>query len=147
MSHELLTVLNGQILADLARSGSIRASSSTNDRKGKRGKSPMPAQHPDGENMDARLRSIRRYITPRELAALLHWDLATVYRRIKAGMPVDRDVDSQGREGRIQIYPPQIAAWLRRRREKLRQPNRVPSGSPGGGRGGSKAERVVEIPR
>jgi len=145
MSHEFLKALGGHTLLDLAQSRPMGALPSTNPAKSKQGKFPMAAQHPDGENMDARLRSIRRYITPRELGSLLHWNLATVYRRIKAGMPVDRDIDSQGNEGRIQIYPPEIAAWLRRRRKALRRTKRVPSGLRRGNRQGPKAEKVVEI--
>jgi hypothetical protein len=63
--------------------------------------------------MDALLRGIRRYITPRELAELLHWHPETVYRKIKAGMPADRVVDAQRRGRQLKIYPPQVADWLR----------------------------------
>ncbi len=146
MSHEFLAALGGPSLPNLAQHSPMGALPSTNPVKSKRGKLPTQAQHQGGEDMDARLRSIRRYITPRELAALLHWDLSTVYRRIKLGMPVDRDVDSQGCEGRIQIYPPQIAAWLRRRRE-VRRRKQAPSGLPRADRKGPKAEKVVEIPK
>ena len=119
MSHELLAALDRQILADLARGNLMEALPSTNYLKDKRGRLPESAYPSTGEDMDARLRSIRRYITPSELAALLHWHQETVYRKIKSGMPAIRDVDAQGRGRRLKIYPPEIADWLRCCREAL----------------------------
>jgi hypothetical protein len=145
MSHRLLQALGPQILADLARNNLMGASPSANDLKSKQNKLSKSAQAPSGEDMDARLRSIRRYITPRELAALLHWDIGTVYRKIKAGMPADRDVDAQGRGNRIKIYPPQVADWRRDCSEALRRPNQLTSSLPVGDRGDSEAGRVVEL--
>jgi hypothetical protein len=145
MSHELLATLGRQTLAGLARSSLMGALPSTNDLKGKRGSLPESAHPPNGEDMDARLRSIRRYITPRELAALLHWHSETVYRKIKSGMPATRDVDAQGRGRRLKIYPPEIADWLRGCREALERANQLPSSLPPGHPGGPGPEKVVEL--
>lgn len=76
--------------------------------RGKMAKSALPLSH---EDMDTRLRLIRHYITPRELAALLHCHVETVYRMVKSGMPVDRDVDGEGRGRNLKIYPPRVADW------------------------------------
>jgi hypothetical protein len=62
-------------------------------------------------------------------------------------MPVDRDIDSQGREGRIKIYPPQIAVWFRRRREAHRRLKQLPSSLPAGNRGNSRAGNIVGLPK
>lgn len=80
--------------------------------------------------MDARLRSIRRYITPKELAALMHWHPETVYRKAKEGMPVDRDIGQDGRGRRLKIYPPEIADWLRDCREARQRMIRAKQLSP-----------------
>jgi hypothetical protein len=144
MSHGLLEALAPQILADLARSRLLGALPLTDDIKGKRGRLPELAYPPTGEDMGARLRSIRHYITPRELSALLHWHPETVYRKIKSGMPADRDVDAQGRGRRLKIYPPEIADWLRSCREAQKRPNQLPSSLPAGNREGSESNNVVE---
>jgi hypothetical protein len=143
MSHGLLEALGPQILADLARNRLLGALPLTDDLKGKRGRLPELAHPPTGEDMDARLRSIRHYITPRELSALLHWHPETVYRKIKSGMPADRDVDAQGRGRRLKIYPPEIADWLRSCHEAQKRPNQLPSSLPAGNRG-SESDKVVE---
>jgi hypothetical protein len=117
MGDDLLAELGRQIPADLARSSLIGALPTESDSKSKRGRLPNSALPLSGEDMDARLRSIRRYITPKELAALLHWHLETVYRKIKAGMPADRDVGEEGKGWRLKIYPPKIANWLRECRD------------------------------
>jgi hypothetical protein len=106
MSHRLLEALGRQIMTDLGRSSVMEALPPPIDLKAKRDRLPKSTPPPSGEDMDARLRSIRHYITPRELSALLHWHPETVYRKIKAGMPADRDVDAQGRGRRLKIYPP-----------------------------------------
>jgi hypothetical protein len=54
------------------------ASPSANGPKGKQDGLPKSAHPPAGEDMDALLRGIRRYITPRELAERLHWHPETV---------------------------------------------------------------------
>lgn len=145
MSHRLLEALGPQILADIARNNLMGASPSTNAFRGKLDRLPKLTQPPSGEDMDARLRNIRRYITPRELAALLHWDIETVYRKIKAGMPVDRDIDPQGRGNRIKIYPPQVADWRHSCREAQERLNRPPSSLLAVNGGGSEAGKVVEF--
>jgi hypothetical protein len=144
MSHELLAALGGQILADLACSSSIGALPSTNGIKGKQDKLSKLVQAPIGEDMDARLRSIRHYITPNELAALLHCHIGTVYRMIKAGMPADRDVDAQGHGRRLKIYPPQVADRLRSCREVLRGSNQLTSSLPSPSTEASKSDKVVQ---
>jgi hypothetical protein len=145
MSHRLLEALSPQILADLVRNNLMGVSSSTNDLNGERDRLPTPVHPPSGEDMDARLRSIRRYITPRELAALFHWHLETVYRKIKSGMPAHRDVDAHGHGRRLKIYPPEIADWLRGCREAQERLNQLPSSLPAGNRGSSEAGKVVEL--
>jgi hypothetical protein len=147
MGHEPLDVLGRQILADLARSSPMGALPATNALKSKRVGLAESAQPPTGEDMDTRLRSMRRYITPRELAALLHWHPETVYRKIKAGMPANRDVDAQGRGRRLKIYPPEIADWLCRCRDARERSNQLPSSLPAGHRGGSEAGIVIELTR
>lgn len=107
MADDLLAELVRKILADLARASLMGGLPSEADSKSKRGRLPRSAPPLSGEDMEARLRSIRRYITAKELAALMHWHPETVYRRIKSGMPVDRD----GRS--VKIYPPEIADWFR----------------------------------
>ena len=94
--------------------------------------------------MDALLRGIRRYITPKELAELLHWHTETVYRKIKAGMPADRVVDAQGRGRQLKIYPPQVADWLRGCRIALRRPDQLTSSLPPPYSGASESGKVVE---
>jgi hypothetical protein len=143
MSHRLLEALRPQLLADFARNNVMGASTSTNDPKG-RDRLPKSSQRPSGEDMDARLRSIRRYITPRELAALLHRDIETVYGKIKGGLPADHDGDAQGRGNRIKIYPPQVANWLRGCREAQRRPNQLTSSLPPRPSNASGSEKVVE---
>jgi hypothetical protein len=117
MSFRLLQALSPQLLADSTMSDFMGTSSSSNDRKGKQAKAPKPVLAPIGEDMDARLRSIRRYIAPKELAALLDCDVTTVYRMIKLGMPADWSVGPHGRGRSRKIYPPQVADWLRECRE------------------------------
>jgi hypothetical protein len=129
MSHRLLDALRRQLLTDLGLSSVMEVLPPSIDLKARRDKFPKSTHPPSGEDMDARLRSIRCYITPRELAALLRWDIETVYRKIKAGMPADRDVDGQGRGNRIKIYPPQVADWRSGCREASRRP-RPYSGDP-----------------
>jgi hypothetical protein len=144
MSYELLAALRPQILADLTRSSPIGALPLTNDLRAKQNKLSKSEQAPSGEDMDARLRSIRRYITPSELATLLHWDIGTVYRKIKAGMPADRDVDAQGRGNRLKIYPPKVADWQRDCREAHRRLNQLPK-MPAGSQGDFEAGTVKEL--
>lgn len=117
MSEDLLTELGREILRDLARSTLAGTLPAQGDVRGKRARLPKSSVAPTAEDMDARLRSIRRYITPKELAALLHWHPETVYRKAKEGMPVDRDIGPDGRGRRLKIYPPEIADWLRDCRE------------------------------
>lgn len=78
---------------------------------------PRSALPLSDEDMDKRLLSIRHHITPKELAGLMHWHLETVYRKAKKGMPVERDLDLDGRGRLLKIYPPQIAEWRRQCRE------------------------------
>jgi hypothetical protein len=109
MGDDLLAEMSQMILADLIRGslmGALPADAGLKSKRERLPKSPLPLA---GEDMDTRLRSIRRYITPKELAALLHWHVETIYRKIKRGMPVDRD----GRN--LKIYPPRIADWFRER--------------------------------
>jgi hypothetical protein len=113
MGEEMLAGLGLRILADLARSSLSGALTKANGTKRSRSRMPKSAQPLSGEDMDARLRQIRRYVTPRELAALLHWHVETVYRKVKGGMPADRDVDQLGHGRCLKIYPPEIADWLR----------------------------------
>jgi hypothetical protein len=80
-------------------------------------KVPTSALPLSNEDMDARLRSIRHYITPKELARLLHLHRETVYRMVKTGMPVDRDVDGRGKGRNLKVYPPKIAEWRAQCRE------------------------------
>jgi hypothetical protein len=131
-------------MTDLGRSSVMEALPPRIDLKAKRDRLPKSTPPPSGEDMDARLRSIRRYITPRELAALLHWHPETVYRKIKAGMPADRDVDAQGRGRRLKIYPPQVADWLRRCRAALGRPDQLTWSSPPPYSGAAESGKVVE---
>src|SRR5258708_15753049 len=71
MSHRLFEALGGQILADLARNNLMRAVPSIHGPKGKQDGLPKSAPPNTGEDMDALLRGILRYITPTELAQLL----------------------------------------------------------------------------
>ncbi|WP_433972683.1 helix-turn-helix domain-containing protein [Tunturiibacter lichenicola] len=121
--HELL---RQQLLIDLGESSVIEALPKSINLKRKPNRLPKSTHLLSGEDMDARLRSIRRYITPRELAALLHWHPETVYRRIKSGMPAHRDVDAHGCGRRLKIYPPEIADWLRSCQEALERLNQLP---------------------
>lgn len=82
--------------------------------RGRISKSALPLSN---EDMDARLRQIRRYITPKDLAGLLHWNVETVYRKIKTGMPADREVDGEGKGRNLKIYPPKVADWQAECRE------------------------------
>jgi len=111
MGDDLLADLSRQILADLVRSSLLGALPTESASRARQGRLPKSAVLLGGEDLDARLRAIRRWITPKELAALLHWHQETVYRRIKDGLPADRDGD------RWKIYPPTVADWLRERRE------------------------------
>jgi hypothetical protein len=144
MTDDLATRLSRRILIDLARSNAAGALPKEADVKGKQDKLPKSAEPPTGEDMDARLRSIRHYITPKELAALLHCHIGTIYRKIKSGMPADRDVDPQGRGRRLKIYTPQVADWLRGCREALRRTNQLTSSLPSPNREASKSDKVVE---
>jgi hypothetical protein len=144
MTADLATRLSRRILIDLARRNAAGAFPEETDVKGKRDTLPKSAQPPAGEDMDARLRSIRRYITPKELAALLHCHIGTVYRKIKSGMPADHDVDPQGHGRRLKIYPPQYADWQRACREALRRPHQLTSSSPSLNSEASKSDKVVE---
>lgn len=112
MREDLLTGLGLQVLKDLARSSLAGALPAQTDPKLKQDRLPKSSIAPAGEDMDTRLRSIRRYISPKELAALMHWHQETVYRKAKQGMPVDRDIGPDGRGRRLKIYPPKIAEWL-----------------------------------
>jgi hypothetical protein len=143
MSHRLLDALRRQLLNDLGPGSVIEALSPAIDFKAKQDRLPKSTHPPNGGDMDARLRSIRRYITPRELAVLLHWDIETVYRKVKAGMPADRDVDAQGRGNRIKIYPPQVADWRRSCREASRRSEQVPSSLEPQCSGASESDKVV----
>lgn len=117
MREDLLADLGVRILQDLARNSLAEALPAQIDRKLIKGRLPRSPIAPVGEDMDTRLRSIRRYITAKELAGLMHWHLETVYRKAKEGMPVDRDTGPDGRGRRLKIYPPEIADWLRECRE------------------------------
>ena len=117
MGDDPLAELGRQILADLLRSSVMGTLPTQTELKSKRGRIPKSSLAPSGEDMDARLRSIRRYVTPRELAALLHWHVETIYRKAKCGMPVDYEVDADGNGRLIKIYPPKIADWLQECRE------------------------------
>lgn len=143
MSYRLLESLNRQVLTDLGRSSAMAALAPPTDLKQKQDELPKSAQPLKGEDMDARLRGIRQYIAPKELAALLRCHVGTIYRRVKAGMPADRDVDAQGRGNRIKIYPPRVADWqrdCRKAQERLKQlPPTLLAGNPEG----SEAPRAV----
>lgn len=117
MREDLLTDLGLRILQDLARNSLAEALPAQLDRKLIQGRLPRSPIAPTGEDMDTRLRGIRRYITAKELAGLMHWHPETVYRKAREGMPVDRDVGPDGRGRRLKIYPPKIADWLRECRE------------------------------
>jgi hypothetical protein len=129
MGDELLVDLGRRILADLARSSLSGALTKPSDTKNIRSRPPKSARPPTNDDMDARLREIRRYITPRELAAILHWHVETVYRKVKEGMPADHDVDQFGHGRRLKIYPPRIADWLRECRQARSFPTQVISSS------------------
>jgi hypothetical protein len=144
MSHRLFEALGGQILADLARNNLVRAVPSIDGPKGKQDGLPKSAPPNTGDDMDALLRGIRRYITPKELAELLHWHTETVYRKIKAGMPADRVVDAQGRGRQLKIYPPQVANWLRHCRVSLRCLDQSTSSLPPPYSGAAEPGNVVE---
>ena len=144
MSHRLFEALGEQILADLARNNLMRAAPSIDGTKGKQDGLPKSAPLNTGEDMDALLRGIRRYITPRELAELLHWHPETVYRKIKAGMPADRVVDAQGRGRQLKIYHPQVADWLRGCRIALRRPDQLTPSLPPPYSGTLESGKVVE---
>jgi hypothetical protein len=144
MSHVLLAALGRQTLDDFARSSPMKALRSTNALMGNPSTLLKSAPASASEDMDARLRSIRRYITPRELAALFHWHPETVYRKIKAGLPADRVVDEHGRGRQLKIYPPQVADWLRVCRDALRRPDQLTSRLSPPYRGASEAGIVVE---
>ncbi len=139
MSYELLAALNRQLVADADRSRLRGPFPLHKEIDGKQRGFAMSPHPPSGENMDARLRGIRHYITPKELAFLLHIHRETVYRKIKSGMPAHRDVDAQGRGRRLKIYPPEIADWLRDCREQEKRCKQSKSGSPTSNRKNSKA--------
>ncbi|HEX4066995.1 MAG TPA: hypothetical protein VHZ09_13320 [Acidobacteriaceae bacterium] len=117
MSEDLLAELGRQILKDLARSSLAGALPAQDQVQGKRGRLPKSPVAPSGEDMDARLRGIRRYISAKELAALLHWHVETLYKKVKQGLPVDRDIGPDGRGRTLKFYSPQVADWLRECRE------------------------------
>jgi len=120
MADDLLSELGRQILVDLARASLIGALPAGGELKTKR--VPKMALAPEGEDFDQRLRGIRRWISVKDYSALAHLHPETIRRRIKAGMPADRD----GRNWRI--YPPAIADWLAENREKRkRQIRSIPS--------------------
>jgi hypothetical protein len=144
MSHELFNRLHGQMLDDAVRSHPVAGSGPIYDLKRKSGVMANRAPASEGDDMDTRLRSIRRYITPRELAALLHWHPETIYHKIKAGMPADRLFDSLGRVRQLKIYPPQIADWMRDCREARKRGEYPPSSVPIRNRGDSNNGQVVE---
>jgi len=101
-----------RIIADLLRSAVMGTLPAQTNVQSKRGRIPKSSLAPSGEDMDTRLRSIRRYVTPRELAALLHWHVETLYRKIKVGMPVDHEVNIDGNGRLLKLYPPKVADWL-----------------------------------
>lgn len=136
MRDELLGELGRIILSDLAKSSLAAALPSELGPKADRRRLPKSSVSVSGEDMDTRLRGIRRYITPKELAALMHWHLETVYRKVRGGMPVDRDVDEEGKGRRLKIYPPEIADWLRDCREARRSRFGELSGRPRTARNG-----------
>jgi hypothetical protein len=116
MSSRLHEALWRQILADLGGNNAIRPLAPPTGIEGKRDKSSEFVLAPFGEDMNARLRSIRLFIAPEDLAVLLHCDVTTVYRLIDAGMPVEYGVDPQVGGRSIKIYPPQVADWRCERR-------------------------------
>lgn len=135
MRDESLGELGRMILSDLAKSSLAGALPTELGSKANR-RLPKSSVTVSGEDMDTRLRGIRRYITPKELAALMHWHLETVYRKVRGGMPVDRDVDEEGKGRRLKIYPPEIADWLRDCREAHRSRFGELSGPPRTARNG-----------
>lgn len=147
MSYRLLQALSPQLLADSTLKDLMATSRSTNGPKDKRDKSSKLVLAPIGEDMDARLRSIRRFISPEELASLLHCDATTVYRLIDAGMPVEYGVDPQAPGRSIKIYPPQFADWRREPRDPqkaVKRKNQRPSSDPSLKSGVSKADILAE---
>lgn len=113
MPDDPLVEMVRRMLADLFASSLSRALPSQEELKARRSTIPKPALAPTGEDMDSRLRSIRRYMSPIEFAGLKHINVETVYRRIKAGMPADRDLNGRN----LMIYPPQVAEWEQNCRE------------------------------
>jgi excisionase family DNA binding protein len=58
----------------------------------------------------AHLRTLRKCLTPKEMAVLLHKHPETIYKMIKKGFPAFRD----GR--RLKLDPCKVADWLEKRR-------------------------------
>lgn len=66
----------------------------------------MPKENP--KSLIAHLRSKQGYMTPKEVAELLHCDRETVYKNIKRGLPAERI------HGRWKIDPHLLADWIER---------------------------------
>lgn len=145
MSIRLLQALSPQLLVDSMRPDLMGASSAINASKYKRDESTKLVQAPDGEDMDAYLRTIRRFIPPEKLADIFCCDLTTVYRLIDSGMPVEKGLDPLFGGRLIKIYPPQVAKWRRDRREAAKRNQQQTSGALSPNAEASKADTVVEL--
>jgi len=106
-----MTEFSRRILSDLFRSAAMGTLPAEAKLQSRQGSIPKSALAPSGEDFEQRLRGIRRLITVKEYCNLAHLHPETAYRRIKAGMPVERD----GRN--VKIYPPMVADWLLQCRE------------------------------
>lgn len=116
MPGDRFSELERQVLLDLLRRG-IAESLSIQRRDGSTGHKVPKDTAPAADSFCARLRSIRRWIITREVAALLHCHTETIYRRVKSeGLPAHRD-------GRLlKYYPPEIADWIERRAAGMPRP-------------------------
>jgi len=104
-----LVELGRTILAYIARSslaGALAHESGANRKVIKRARAILPV----GEDLISYLRSLKRWLITKEVAALLHCHTETIYRRIEhEKLPARRD----GK--RWKFDPAEIADWVERR--------------------------------
>lgn len=67
---------------------------------------------PIGDDLQDYLRTVRRWLDASEVAALLHYQVETVYRRIKCeGLPAHKD----GK--RWKFDPSEVGHWMKKRND------------------------------